>query len=105
MSYPSESMQPLLQSIAKLLVETSSTLSVAESTSGMFQGKGMKLNMLAHPLPSFMSGALSIGGLISAALLSLDGASAWYKGGTVLYTLEARSEFCGWTEEDTKEYR
>jgi PncC family amidohydrolase len=33
------------------------------------------------------------GGLISAALLAVPGASAYYKGGLVLYTYEARSKF------------
>lgn len=35
----------------------------------------------------------SCGGLISAALLAVPGASAYYKGGLVLYTYEARSKF------------
>ena len=33
------------------------------------------------------------GGLISAALLAVPGASAYYKGGLVLYTYEARRKF------------
>jgi PncC family amidohydrolase len=33
------------------------------------------------------------GGLISAALLAVPGASAYYRGGLVLYTYEARSKF------------
>ncbi|PWN87458.1 hypothetical protein FA10DRAFT_269410 [Acaromyces ingoldii] len=78
MGYPTAEMEPLLESVSSLLVDTASTLSIAESTSG---------------------------GLISAALLSLNGASKWYRGGAVLYTLEARSEFAGWTEEDTRNYR
>src|SRR5262245_52060316 len=35
----------------------------------------------------------SCGGLISAALLAVPGASAYYRGGLVLYTYEARSKF------------
>ena len=35
----------------------------------------------------------SSGGLISAALLSVPGASAYYRGGLVLYTYEARAKF------------
>jgi hypothetical protein len=34
-------------------------------------------------------GESSSGGLVSAALLGIDGASAWYKGGAVLYTRSA----------------
>ena len=37
----------------------------------------------------------STGGLISAALLAVPGASAYYRGGTVIYTLEARRELLG----------
>jgi PncC family amidohydrolase len=37
----------------------------------------------------------SAGGLISAALLSVPGASAYYLGGTVVYTGLARSRFLG----------
>ncbi len=37
----------------------------------------------------------SCGGLISAALLSVPGASAYYRGGTVVYTLDASAAFLG----------
>jgi PncC family amidohydrolase len=37
----------------------------------------------------------SSGGLVSAALLSVPGASAWYRGGAVVYTGEARAAFLG----------
>jgi PncC family amidohydrolase len=37
----------------------------------------------------------STGGLISAALLAVPGASAYYRGGSVVYTLEARRELLG----------
>jgi PncC family amidohydrolase len=37
----------------------------------------------------------SSGGLVSAALLSVPGASAWYRGGAVAYTGEARAAFLG----------
>ncbi|KAF4304081.1 CinA [Botryosphaeria dothidea] len=39
------------------------------------------------------------GGLISAAILSVPGASAVYRGGLTLYTLESRLAFGGWTQE------
>lgn len=37
----------------------------------------------------------STGGLISAALLAVPGASAYYLGGTVIYTLRARRDLLG----------
>ena len=42
----------------------------------------------------------STGGLISAALLSIPGASAYYKGGSVVYTLSSRKIFLDLTKED-----
>ena len=53
---------------AEILVATSATVAVAES---------------------------STAGLISAALLAVPGASAYYRGGSVIYTLEARRELLG----------
>ncbi len=52
--------------IAPLLIRSGATLAVAES---------------------------SAGGLISAALLSVPGASAYFRGGDVIYTAEARTAF------------
>ncbi|MCO5549522.1 hypothetical protein L7F22_002994 [Adiantum nelumboides] len=78
MSYPTPELQPLLEEIGSLLNETGQTLAIAESTTG---------------------------GLLSAALLSVNGAAGWYKGGAVLYTLDARSEYAGWTKEDLENYR
>jgi nicotinamide-nucleotide amidase len=37
----------------------------------------------------------STGGLISSALLAVPGASAYYKGGSVIYTLESRKQLRG----------
>jgi nicotinamide mononucleotide (NMN) deamidase PncC len=45
------------------------------------------------------------GGLISAALLSVPGASAYFAGGATLYTLPSRKVYAGWTEEDVKKYK
>jgi len=45
------------------------------------------------------------GGLISAALLSTPGASAFYKGGLTLYTLQSRIEFAGWTQANIEGYK
>jgi PncC family amidohydrolase len=42
----------------------------------------------------------STGGLISAALLAVPGASAYYRGGSVIYTLEARRTLLGISRAD-----
>lgn len=42
----------------------------------------------------------STGGLISAALLSVPGASAYFLGGAVVYTKQARSALVGITDKD-----
>ncbi len=42
----------------------------------------------------------SAGGLISAALLAVPGASAYFLGGAVVYTREARTELLGLTREE-----
>lgn len=44
----------------------------------------------------------STGGLISASLLAIPGASAYYLGGTVIYTLKARNELLGLTKDVLK---
>ena len=47
----------------------------------------------------------SAGGLISAALLSVPGASAFFLGGAVVYTVAARRSLVGITDEDMKGIR
>lgn len=42
----------------------------------------------------------STGGLISASLLAVPGASAYYRGGSVVYTLVSRKELIGITRDD-----
>ena len=44
----------------------------------------------------------STGGLISAALLSIPGASAYYKGGSVSYTLASRKIFLNLSKQDVE---
>lgn len=44
----------------------------------------------------------STAGLISAALLAVPGASAYYRGGSVVYTLEARKKLIGITRQDVE---
>ena len=47
----------------------------------------------------------STGGLISAALLSIPGASAYYRGGGVLYTYDARDRLAGLSRDEQAKYR
>lgn len=61
-----DSLLPLAQKIGARLRERGETIAIAES---------------------------STGGLISAALLSIGGASAYFRGGSVIYTHYARSGF------------
>jgi PncC family amidohydrolase len=63
----------LAQTSAQMLRSSGETLAVAES---------------------------STGGLISAALLAVPGASAYYRGGSVIYTLEARRALLGISRKD-----
>ena len=44
----------------------------------------------------------STGGLISSALLAVPGASAYYKGGSVLYTFESRKKLLGITRQEVE---
>jgi len=77
-TFPPPSLRQPLATVASLLKERKQTISVAETAAG---------------------------GLISAALLSVPGASAYYKGGLTLYTLESRIAFGGWTEDNLKDYK
>jgi len=47
----------------------------------------------------------SAGGLINAALVAVPGASAFYLGGAVVYTVNAREGILGLTKEDVKGMR
>ena len=77
-TFPPPELRPILDKIAKALREKNETVSVAETAAG---------------------------GIISASLLSVPGASQIYKGGLTLYTLESRIAYAGWTEEMSKAYR
>jgi PncC family amidohydrolase len=70
-----ERLLPLAEKIAARLIERRETVSVAEG---------------------------SAGGLISAALLAVPGASAYFVGGAVVYTGPARSAFAGISLDDMK---
>jgi nicotinamide-nucleotide amidase len=66
-------LEALGREVAQLLKERKQTIAVAES---------------------------SAGGLISAALLAVPGASAYYLGGGVIYTVSAREALLGLTKSD-----
>jgi nicotinamide-nucleotide amidase len=68
-----EEIQQVASEVGALLVERGETVAVAES---------------------------SAGGLISAALLGVAGASAYFKGGAVVYNADAKQRLVGMTQED-----
>jgi nicotinamide-nucleotide amidase len=78
MSFLTAEQADLARSIADLLIARQQTVAVAES---------------------------STGGLISAALLSIPGASAYYRGGGVLYTYDARDRLAGLSRDDQSKHR
>lgn len=73
-----ESLKPIAERIAARLKERKETIAIAES---------------------------SAGGLISAALLAVPGASAYFVGGAVLYTMTVRQALLGITPEDMGGFR
>ena len=77
-SFLSNEQRELAEEIASRLTERGETVAVAESTAG---------------------------GLISAALLSVAGASRYYSGGGVLYTLNSRTALAGVPAEEYADYR
>jgi len=42
---------------------------------------------------------------VSSSLLSVPGASKIYRGGLTLYTLESRTNYAGWTQENISNYK
>ncbi|KAH6644113.1 hypothetical protein C7974DRAFT_407819 [Boeremia exigua] len=77
MAFPPPELREIAQEVATLLKKHNATLCVAETAAG---------------------------GLISASLLALPGASAFYAGGLTLYTLASRTAFVGWSPADTASY-
>ncbi len=73
-----ETLLPLAEKIAKRLKASGETLAIAES---------------------------STGGLLSAAMLSVSGASAYFLGGAVVYTRQARSALVGITDAEMQGIR
>jgi nicotinamide-nucleotide amidase len=76
--FPTLEHKQLAEQIAAALIEKGETIAVAETTTG---------------------------GLISAALLSVNGASRYYAGGGVLYTLNSRIALAGVSPNEYKDYR
>jgi nicotinamide mononucleotide (NMN) deamidase PncC len=76
--FPPHSLRSVLQEVATLLKDNHQTISIAETAAG---------------------------GIISAALLSVPGASAFYRGGLTLYTLESRIAYAGWTRDSVRDYK
>jgi len=77
-TFLSSQQREIVEEIANMLINRSEKIAVAESTTG---------------------------GLISAALLSLSGASRYYAGGGVVYTLNSRIEIAGVSPEEYENYR
>jgi len=73
-----ESLTTLGRAVGTLLKERRQTLAVAES---------------------------SAGGLINAALVAVPGASAYYRGGAIVYTLASRAALLGLTSQDMVDIR
>jgi nicotinamide-nucleotide amidase len=73
-----QSLVPLAEKIAAVLIARKESIAVAES---------------------------STGGMIAAALLSVPGASAYFLGGAVVYTRTARSALLGITDTEMKDLR
>ena len=68
----------LAEKIASALISKNETIAIAEATTG---------------------------GLVSASLLAVEGASRYYAGGGVLYTLNSRIVLAGVSSEEYKDYR
>ncbi|KAH3672397.1 hypothetical protein WICMUC_004233 [Wickerhamomyces mucosus] len=77
MAFPPESIIPIVQEISQILISRNETISVSEG---------------------------ACGGLLSAYLVSLQGASDWFQGGTLLYSLNSRLKLSGWSRTDIDNY-
>ncbi|KAK8206802.1 hypothetical protein M8818_004637 [Zalaria obscura] len=75
--FPPTALHDLLEEVTSLLKSRSETISIAET---------------------------ACGGLLSSSLLSVPGASSFYKGGLTLYTLESRLQYAGWTQSTISSY-
>ncbi|KAK6198887.1 uncharacterized protein RJT21DRAFT_141621 [Scheffersomyces amazonensis] len=76
-SFPPEDIQLIVGKIAEILRKRNETLSISEA---------------------------ACGGLISAYIVSIPGASNFYIGGKLVYSLKQRLKLSGWTEEEIRNY-
>ncbi|QPG76381.1 hypothetical protein FOA43_003770 [Brettanomyces nanus] len=77
MQFPPDDIQSLVQKIADILLCRNQTLSVSEG---------------------------ACGGLLSAYLISIPGASKFFDGGRLIYSLRSRLRLSGWNSELIKSY-
>lgn len=77
MQFPPSDIQQTIQEIAEILREKNHTLAVSEA---------------------------ACGGLISAYLISVPGASNFFIGGKLVYSLKQRLKLSGWSDEDIRNY-
>jgi hypothetical protein len=77
-AFPPLPLIPLVTQIAAILTERKETVAVAETAAG---------------------------GLVSAALLSVPGASKYFQGGLTVYTPASRIAYAGWTDRDFADYK
>ncbi|CAN6656046.1 hypothetical protein TRVA0_028S01574 [Trichomonascus vanleenenianus] len=77
MEFPPSEVKPVVARIAEILNERKETIAIAEA---------------------------ACGGLISAYLVSVPGASSWYHGGTLTYSLKSRLKLSGWSEQEVQSY-
>lgn len=77
MDFPPHEIQTLVGKISSLLIARNETISVAEA---------------------------ACGGLLSAYLISIPGASKFFHGGTLIYSLKSRLKLSGWESQDILNY-
>ncbi|CCH43743.1 putative competence-damage inducible protein [Wickerhamomyces ciferrii] len=75
--FPPSDVTEIVEEIASILIKRGETISVSEA---------------------------ACGGLLSAYLVSVPGASQWFHGGTLVYSLKSRLKLSGWSEEDILNY-
>lgn len=77
MEFPPKDIVDLVSEIASRLIERNETISISEA---------------------------ACGGLLSAYLVSIPGASQFFQGGTLVYSLKSRLKLSGWNEKDISNY-
>ncbi|ODV94797.1 hypothetical protein PACTADRAFT_50658 [Pachysolen tannophilus NRRL Y-2460] len=77
MSFPPDYVLDLVKEISEILIQRNETLSISEA---------------------------ACGGLLSAYLVSIPGASKFFQGGTLVYSLKSRLKLSGWDNKDISNY-